>query len=476
MTATATATTTWPVSLPGMKQSPVNAANFTSVIQAAASSLPSCYHVPAADDGLIHGASLYNTQILKFNETLPDPYIESVYFDSDRIHPIFLVIRDSSHTFYHIDVSDPHRIAIADAFHNVMRIDEQGIHFTTVDCRYDLSFLINNMYGQLRSHYGGMCAGGNKLSVMQNNRFTQVLYLKDQCGDAVGSSMQPAPVLKVGDNQCSVTKIDSVLGKWTFDCTLPNTSNPLSQCVHAVKGMLDNVLINPFNNACMDLSSVVTILEATALDMLDENSIRQGLYQFAATDADRRDIDQVIMHYTQLWTSLRSALSRDHGSPRSALRRDVDTYQKHRSLENDVCEAFFKPQGSFNMSFVAGNTHHPSLAVVNVTAQPQAAFSINVESPSNVACCSPGRIATFNETSGICFYPDGAAMGNSGCICGQTASQQSVLFKSRECDNFLGECKTDDDCGNSGDAKLLCLIGNCCSTGVCFDPFECLGN
>lgn len=456
-----------------MTLAPVSASNFTSATQAAAASLPSCYHLPVASDGQVHEVRLKSFEIVQQeNVTFPFPFIESVFFDADMIHPLYLSIRDGAMGVHHIDVSGSNHIAIIDSVNTALRIDQFGVHFTTQDCSYDYSVVMPNMYEQVAVRSGKMCSGGNKLSNQRDNHFSQILYLRDQCGDAVGRSIRKSPSLSIADTSCNVMGVDDKRGKWTFDCLFPSSDSDLSQCTDSVKVMLRNLLYDPFDGACLDLPSVITTLKDSAEDFLGEMTIKHILYQFTTNDAERAVVDGIAVHYRQIWSMLQAALA-NHLNSHSALRVDVDTYQQHRSLDHDACDAAHPAIDSFNMSLHAGATFDQSIAKLTKLPENGQPFNITIQNPAKVACCAPGRIATQNQTSGICSYPADALLPGTGCICGLTASEKAIAFKSRECDSFDTTCQTDADCGKSGDKQLLCLTGTCCGAGVCFDPFEC---
>jgi hypothetical protein len=450
-------------------------ANFTQVTRTAAVAQETCYKLPgdAGTKDKLRQATLHNTDVTKHNDTLPSTYIESAYFDPDGIKPVLVALRDASNHTYYIDVSNRGQVSVVDTERNAMLIDAQGIHFSTRGCAYDVSITIKDMFQQLEGLSGSLCSKLISKRVEESS-FEQILYLKDQCGNAVQRTLRKYPTLRIGDSDCIDTEIDSATGKWTFTCPFPGVDSDSSRCRAAVrKDIVRFLLRDPFGGACPDLSTVVTTLEATARDLLSAASLKEALYTLGLNRTQREEVDGTVSKYMQLWDIFKHALSKGRGHSPSAMERYFVTYGKYRSLDGDICNDLHDGDPPFNMSLEAGVTTISSLTALRTAPEMPRPFNVTIQDSAQVACCRNGSKASSHAFSGTCSYPANATIGTSGCVCGTTASGQSAAFEYMECGNFASNCRSDSDCAIAGYDGFKCLVGSCCGGGVCFDPFAC---
>lgn len=479
--STPVSNTTTPAATP----TPFAAANFTSVLRGPAPSSQACHYRPQAQDGAAHVATLQNEDVRRQNLTLAFPYVGSVNFDSDGITPLSLSVRDAAKGSHLFDVSDPSAVTIFDTRNNSLRLDLTGIHFVTGHCNLTVSYLIDNMYAQLAQQSLEMCAKGPRRLLAGEQTFSQTLVLRDQCGSPVGRRVRRYPDLRIDDEQCTpVPAGDDANGTWTFDCPWQSAGSTAQRCMAAVeRHAVDFLLYDPFNGGCADASSVVTLLEASAQDMLSLAAIQQELnnqvHNGTGGGGDGRfyRTDDTVMYYLQLWETLKSTLSKTRGlnpGRGSNLKQYLDTYNRYRGFAADACGSS-AGAGAAVLSLTAGSSTIPVLAdlrdMPGASAPPLRA---RIQDPAKMACCPNGGVAATDPVTGKCAYPPAALVpGSSDCVCGQTAGLASVAFRYRQCDNFVSACQADADCAAAGYAGHLCLIGSCCGQGVCFDPFEC---
>ncbi|OAA50770.1 nuclear condensin complex subunit Smc4 [Beauveria brongniartii RCEF 3172] len=460
---------------------PFYAANFTSVLRGPAPSSQACHYRPAARDGLAHLATLQNEEIRQRNLSLAFPYVGSINFDSDDLTPLYLSVRDAAKGAHLIDVSDSSAVTIFDSRNNSMRLDLSGIHFVTSHCNLTVSYLIDNLYGQLAQQSFEMCSMGRKKLLAGEQTFVQTLVLRDQCGNPVGPTVRRYPDLRVDGEQCIAlvaTAADPANGTWTFDCPWQSAGSAVQRCMSSLeRNAVEFLLYDPFNGGCADASSVVTMLEASARDMLNITAIRQELHSQVGNNTDHiYKVDDIVMYYMQLWETLKSTLSKTRGlnpGRGSNLKQYLDTYNRFRNFAADACTSLNSSIVPAVLSLSAGSSTIPRLASfpsIPVASEP---LTVKIQDPSKMACCPNGSMSVTNPENGKCGYPAEARVLGTGCVCGKTATQESVAFKYRQCDNFVSQCQADSDCATAGYAGFLCLIGSCCGKGVCFDPFEC---
>ncbi|KAL7938645.1 hypothetical protein V8C35DRAFT_328643 [Trichoderma chlorosporum] len=460
---------------------PLPAANFTQVTRTGAIVKPTCYQMPQPEGASTRRALLHNTNLREQNATIPFPYIESVDFQTDGVDPLYLTLRDAAEGTHYIDVSNRSYIAIVDSLYNAMIIDGKGIHFSTKTCQYDVSITIDSMYQQLAALSGQVCSAGNqKRKRMSDTDFNQTLYLRDQCNNPVGQTVRQYPNLKVGDTDCNDIEVDEATGRWLFDCTFPGSDSGTMKCEWAVRNDIEEFLFtDPFGGACPDLSTVITTLEANGQDFINAESLRTELYNQGLDDAQKAEANLIVIYYEQLWEILKQAFSKLRTQPpgkASAIQEYIDVYNHYRNFEDDICEDLHAADMPLKMSLRAGVTAIDALARLNWAPENPKPFNVTVQDPAKLACCSPGSDAKKNETAGTCAYPFSAHLGDTGCVCGNTASGASVAFEITECENFVSECQVDADCSKAGHPTYVCLTGTCCGGGVCADPFECAQN
>lgn len=376
-----------------------------------------------------------------------------------------------------MDISNRSYVSVVDSQYNAMLIDEQGIHFSTKNCAYDVSITIKDMYQQLERLSGEVCSKMVSSKRMEESSFEQILYLKDQCGGGIKRTLRKYPTLRIGDSDCIDTDIDSSTGKWTFTCTFPGSDSGNSKCRAAVnKDIVRFLLTDPFGGACPDLSTVVTTLEATAQDMLSASSLKEDLYKLDLDGMQKGQVDDVVQKYSQLWAIFKQTLFKGRKTAfgkLSSLELYIVAYNKMRSFEGDICDDLHDGDLPFNMSLQAGVTSIASITSLKAAPASPKPFNITVQDPTQIACCKNGSKSSFNGSKGTCSYPANATIGKSGCVCGQTAGGASIAFEYMECANFVSQCEFDDDCASAGYKKYKCLTGSCCGRGVCFDPYAC---
>lgn len=440
-----------------------------------------CYQFPQDPDAenKDRSATLHNDQVAEQNSTLPSPYIESVFFDSAGIDPIFLTLWDTLNGTYYMDVSNRSRVSIMDSQKNSMLIDANGIHFSTNTCAFDVSITIQDMYEQLESLSGEVCAKSisGKRS-MEESSFEQVLFLRDQCGNGIKRALRIYPTLSVGDSDCMDTEVDSSTGKWTFLCPFPGSDSGNSRCRASVNDDIVRFLFtDPFGEACPDLSTVATTLAATARDFLNEHSLKEELYQLPLSETQKSQVDATVKKYGQLWNVFKQALAKGTagtpGQGSSTLEQYINMYNKDRSFEGDICNDLHAGDLPFNMSLRAGVTTMDSITSLKAAPENPKPFNITVQDSNQIACCKNGSKSSLNRPRGTCSYPENATVGDSDCVCGQTPGGDAIAFEYMECANFVSQCTSDDDCAKAGYKTYKCLTGSCCGGGVCFDPYAC---
>ncbi|KAH6605815.1 hypothetical protein Trco_004968 [Trichoderma cornu-damae] len=460
---------------------PLPAANFTQVTRTGAIVKPTCYQMPEPQGGSTRRALLHNTKLREENATIPFPYIESVDFQTDGVDPLYLTLRDAAEGTHYIDVSNRSYIAIVDSLYNAMIIDAKGIHFSTKKCQYDVSITIDSMYEQLAALSGQVCsAGDQRRKRMSDMDFQQTLYLRDQCNNPIKPTVRRYPQLKIGDTDCNDIEVDEGTGRWLFDCTFPGSDSGTMRCEWAVRNDIEEFLFtDPFGGACPDLSTVITTLEANGQDFINPESLRTELYNQGLDDAQKAEANLIVIYYEQLWEILKQAFSKLRTQPpgkASAIQEYIDVYNQYRNFEDDICEDLHAGDMPLKMSLRAGVTTVDAIARLNWAPENPKPFNVTVQDPAQLACCSPGSNAKQDEAAGTCAYPFSAHLGDTGCVCGKTASGASVAFEITECDNFVSQCESDDDCSKAGHPRYVCLTGSCCGGGVCVDPYECAQN
>ncbi|UKZ76494.1 hypothetical protein TrVFT333_004200 [Trichoderma virens FT-333] len=431
------------------------AANFTQVTRTGAIVKPTCYQMPEPQGGSTRRALLHNTKLREANATIPFPYIESVDFQTDGVDPLYLTLRDAAEGTHYIDVSNRSYIAIVDSLYNAMIIDANGIHFSTKKCQYDVSITIDSMYKQLAALSGQVCSTGDqKRKRMSDTDFKQTLYLRDQCNNPVKQIVRQYPELKIGDTDCNDIEVDENTGRWLFDCTFPGSDSGTMRCEWAVRNDIEEFLFtDPFGGACPDLSTVITTLEANGQDFINPESLRTELYNQGLDDAQKAEANLIVIYYEQLWEILKQAFSKLRTQPpgkASAIQEYIDVYNQYRNFEDDICEDLHAGDMPLKMSLRAGVTTIDAIARLNWAPENPKPFNVTIQDPAKIACCSPGSDAKKNETAGTCAYPFSAHLGDTGCVCGNTASGASVAFEITECENFVSDCKVDEDCSKAG--------------------------
>ncbi|KFA55367.1 hypothetical protein S40293_05704 [Stachybotrys chartarum IBT 40293] len=441
---------------------------FTQVAQTAYSRQSSCYALPTSPGSPARRALLQNSKLREAEAEIPYPYIESLSFDSQGLDPLVLTIRDFSEGTYMIDISNKTRLAVSDLNGNSMVICPEGIFFSTAECQYDISILVEDMFAQLGDKSGIVCSGRGYMARMKDMDFTQTLYLQDQCGDPVTRDIRKYPRLKVGETECTGMEIDEDTGRWEFDCTFPGSESSILQCQKAVvDDVVDFLFTDPFGGECPDLSSVITTL-ASALQLLaSKESLKEELYNQDLTDEEKDDADEAVSNYLQLWRILKHAFLVVGTESKSALEQYVDVYNTYRDLKADVCESIHSDEIPLQLTLVAGASIIPAITTLNWSPSPARTYNLTVQDPSSIACCAPSYVATTSY--GSCAYPGAALIGDTGCVCGRTVDGRGLAFERRECGNPPGECKREGDCGDG----LVCVTGTCCGRGVCVDPYAC---
>ncbi|KAK5995445.1 hypothetical protein PT974_03852 [Cladobotryum mycophilum] len=456
------------------------AANFTQVTRTGAIVKETCYQMPQPQGASTRRALLHNTNLRERNATIPFPYIESVDFQTDGIDPLYLTLRDAAEGTHYIDVSNRSYIAIVDSLYNAMILDAKGIHFSTKNCRYDVSITIKNMYEQLAKLSGEVCSAGGRKKRMSDMDFQQTVYIRDQCNNPVKRTVRKYPALKIGDTDCNDIEVDEATGRWLFDCTFPGSDSGTQRCQWAVRNDIEEFLFtDPFGGSCPDLSTVITTLEATGQDFINPESLRAELYNQGLDEKQKGEADLTVVYYEQLWEILKQAFSKlrtDTSGRLSAISEYIDIYDTYRNFEDDICDDLHAGDMPLKMSLRAGVTYVDALARLNWAPQNPKPYNVTIQDPSKQACCANGAVSRAGQTAGTCAYPASALIGDTGCLCGTTASGGSIAFEYTECDNFVSECEVDADCASAGHPSYVCLTGSCCGAGVCVDPYECSQN
>ncbi|OAA45433.1 hypothetical protein NOR_03222 [Metarhizium rileyi] len=333
------------------------------------------------------------------------------------------------------------------------------------------------MYRQLEGFSGEVCSKLISKKRMEDSGFQQILYLKDQCGNGVQRTLRKYPTLRVGDSDCIDTEVDSSTGKWTLRCTFPGSDSGDSRCRSSVnKDLVRFLLTDPFGGACPDLSTVITTLEATAQDLLGQDSLKEELYKVAPDGPQKEHVSELVKKYEQLWNVFKQALSKSRAGTSghsSAIEHYINTYNRYRSFEGDICDDLHDGDLPLNMSLQAGLSTIHSITSLEAAPEKSQPFNITVQDSTQIACCRNGSTSSTDASQGTCSYPSDATLGDSGCVCGQTAAGASIAFEYMECANFVSECESDNDCATAGYRKYKCLVGSCCGGGVCFDPYAC---
>lgn len=389
-------------------------------------------------------------------------------------------MRDAAQGTHYMDVSNRSQLSVVDSLGNAMLLDARGIHFSTQNCRYDVSILVDGLYDQLARLSGEPCAKGGLQKRLGDVDFEQTLYLHDQCGKPVRRTIRRWPLLRIGDSDCNNIQVDEATGRWLFSCTFPGSDSGMSRCQTAVRQHIGKFLFtDPFAGSCPDLSTVVTTLETSSQDFLNQQSLRTELYRLPGLDeAAKVEAEMAIMYYEQLWEILKQALSKHRSQPPGApgaLQQYVATYDRQRDLAEDACQEVHAQDLPLLLSFRAGASTMPSLASLAAAPRSTRPLNLTIQDPAQQACCRGGSLAARGP-GGTCAYPDEALIGDSGCVCGRTASGASIAFAYTECANMVARCASDADCAQAGHANHLCLTGSCCGGGVCVDALECSQN
>lgn len=172
-----------------------------------------------------------------------------------------------------------------------------------------------------------------------------------KCGDAVGLAIRRYPQLRVGRAECPAVAVDGAHGEWVFGC--PGGGSGGARCRAAVRRSVAKFLfVAPFGDACPDLSTVVSTLEATSADFLNAASLKAGL---AGAGAERADAERAIMYYEQLWELLKRTLSKLRSQPpggASAIEQYLTEYNGARRF--DVCDALHARDAPLPMALAPG--------------------------------------------------------------------------------------------------------------------------
>jgi hypothetical protein len=464
--------------------SPIPAANFTEVARAAATAEAACYHLPQDLQGTeSRRAVARNSKLREDNITVPSPYIQSIDFAGDGVHPLFLTVRDNAEDTFFLDVSNQSRVAISDDAGNSLLLDNSGVYFASNSCRYDVNITIRNMYTQLINLSEIDCPDGIRepsrfYKRSRDIQFNQTLFLHDQCGSPVTKSIKDYPELEVGNTTCRHVKVDEAIGRWDFDCTFPGSASGTLQCQRAVQDDIINFLLtDALGGICLDLTSVISTLAATATDIINGSSLRDGLFSRGVkSDAERDDVEAAVLEYEALWRSLQGFfVSANANTTAEALKpwgRYFSVYNAHRNFQEDICEYVHGDEIPLGLNLRVGVTYFDPITTLNWAPQNPPPHNLTVQNPSAVACCPNGSI-TKEDGNGTCAYPSSAFIDGTDCICGRVSGGESIAFETAECGNFAGSCRVDEDCLRPG---FVCLIGSCCGTGVCIDPYACSQN
>ena len=403
---------------------------------------------------------------------MPVPYIESINFESDGLLPLFMTVRDSAQGTYYLDVSNKSQIAIVDEDGNSMVLDAAGIHFSTGDCLYDVSFIIDSLYPQIADLSNVSCSALQRRA--EDISFNQTLFLRDQCGNTVSRAIRQYPQLKVGETLCTDIAVDVRSGRWDFDCTFPGAVSGTIRCQNAVqRDIINFVVSDPFNDDCASLPTIISTLSETANDILSVDSLQEALANLTGDANSQLDLDAAVNVYQNLWSALQeffilptSETSPDWSSP---WERYISVYNANLSFsfETDICEAIHASEIPLYLSLTAGVTTISPLTTLNYAPFSTIPYNLTIQDSSVIACCANGTDS--NVVAGVCVYPETALVGDTGCICGMTSEGASLAFQAGECENYPGTCETENDCL----AGLACVVGTCCGEGVCVDPYAC---
>ncbi|KAJ3525841.1 hypothetical protein NM208_g11465 [Fusarium decemcellulare] len=365
------------------------AANFTHVTRTAALVQETCHTLARDPEGdATRRALLYNSKLREEGITIPVPFIESVEFESEGLQPLYLTVRDVEGGTYFVDISRRGRVSIADPNGYSMTLDAQGIHFSASNCTYGISIRIEDMYEQIASLAGAQCAAVKRKKRMEDMEFTQVLYMRDQCGNPVDRSLRQYPQLLVGDTVCADVDVEEETGRWEFDCTFPGSESGSMRCQWAVKNkVVDFITIDPFGGSCPDLSTVVTTLEASAQDILDPEVLREDLANRGLNERARQEADAAVIAYGELWAALRESFSKDMESGLGSLEEYINVYNNQRNFEADICQSLHAGEIPLNLSLLAGATRIPALTTLNWAPESTRSYNITVQDPSQMACC-----------------------------------------------------------------------------------------
>ncbi|RGP69447.1 hypothetical protein FSPOR_4551 [Fusarium sporotrichioides] len=449
------------------------AANFTHVTRTAALSQETCYTLPGDPEGdATRRALLFNSRLREENVSIPMPYIESVEFESDGVNPLYLTVRDEEGGTYFVDISHRGRLSIVDPSGYLVTLDADGIHFSGSNCTYDISITMDDMYTQIAELADVQCAALRRQKRANDLDFSQIMYLRDQCGNVVDKSLRQYPQLLVGDTACADVAVDEDTGRWDFDCTFPGSQSGPMRCQWAVKNsIIDFITIDPFGGSCPDLSTVVTTLEESGQDIVGLSQLRKDLAnQGLLTERARQEADEAVSAYTLLWQALGAMFSTNTGSSRGALEKYIDVYNSQRNFENDICQALHEGEIPLNLTLIAGATKIPAITTLNWAPESPRTYNITVQDSTRIACCPDARVAEGKGAT--CAYPREAIIPGTGCVCGTTTGGEGIAFEWTECGNFAGSCEADGDCGDG----YVCLIGSCCGRGVCVDAYACSEN
>ncbi|KAK0384657.1 hypothetical protein NLU13_8743 [Sarocladium strictum] len=458
------------------------AANFTSVTRTAAVARETCYrHAQDPQGDAPRRALMRNARLREQNVSMPSLYIESVDFESEGVQPLWLTVRDSTESTHSLDISNRSQIAVVDRDGTSMKLDRNGIYFSTKDCRYDVSITFNDFLGQLASLSGTECSTGAIKKRLSDLPFSQTLILQDQCGLPVGRGIRSFPTLSVGPSECTDVAVDLRTGTWDFDCTFPGSESGTLQCQAAIKhDVVDFLTTDPFGGACPDLSTVVTTLGATGKDFLSRESLRTSLFNEGLSEEEEMDADRALDSYERMWRVLAEVFAKDE-SGQSALEAYLQLYNRYRDLPTDVCEDIHASEIPLNLTLRAGASRFV-INTLNFAPERTTPQNVTIQDPAKLACCSQGSVSS-NDGDGdddddddTCGYPARAFVRGSGCVCGKTVGGDSIAFEDTECDNFVGTCETDRDCSSVGHVGFVCMTGTCCGGGVCVDPYACSEN
>lgn len=469
-TRIATQSSTPTLTIPGMTLTSVAAQNLTHAYHAVATAMPSCYHLPTASDGLNHGVMLHNEELRDRNATIPSPYVEAYYSDADSVQPLMLALRKNS-TRHFLDISKPNQIGLVDSTGNSLHLDENGLHFATNACEFAYSVTAEGLYQQLRQLSGIACAAGAQFKAKQIQTISQVLFLQDQCGRSVDSSIRLYSQLLLGGVPCNAVDVDGDAGKWTFSCLVSNTTSAVAKkCESSVQTALAYILDDPFGGACPSLPDVVATLGTFGEDLLNRTVMEEALLSVNSSDSSH--INQTVATYQQLWSGLRAVFA---GTP-SALSQYIAVYNKFRDFSKDICADLHpSPNNNITMSLRAGASYDPALLTfTSLPAAPLQPLNVTITDPSNMACCSAGYESSIGgENNKTCTYPAEAFDAFPGCVCGKTTEESPVAYKVRQCHDYDVTCSSSVDCLQPGGDDRVCVKGSCCGRGICIDPFEC---